>query len=343
MILTLSYSSCADARSCLKKFHYRNILGLALKQKGSALSIGSTIHQCFDMYFNKKTQPEILQHIHDSYKALSAVTSNPIDQERMLVDKYACLGMWVNYPFQDMEFEEVFPERPFTIKLDGLCGVYITGTVDGLVRRVGKWWIREVKTTSMDKRQFQSKASVSYQAAGYIYGIEKMLGLDIQGVLYDVISKNRLRKGVNETAQGFAERIYADYARPDKKDQYYDRYYSYRSIKEIVEYEKDMVALAKELRLRIKHNIWYRNTEACYLYNSECPYKKICWEERPDQGLLDSLYEQGGGDVLCPKCGHDRWKTITKHVEYRCRKCGFLKRKEPNEPPESQETTQGAA
>ena len=291
MILNLSYSSTADARSCTKKFYYKNILGLEPRATTSALTVGSTVHECFEMYFNKHTPQEITQHIEDVYKE-GLTTATEAEQERMLIDKYTCLGVWANYPFSEMEFEEVIPEKNFKVRLGNLLGVYLKGRVDGLVKRQGKWWIREVKTTSMDKRAFQSRASVSYQAAGYMYGVGKETNTPVCGVVYDMIKRPLLRRGVRETAQAFGERILADYFKPDKKEMYYDRYFSYRTEKEIVEFEKDMVILAKDLRRRIRCNDWFRNTDNCFTFNSECPFRKICWEDNPDPGLIEALYER---------------------------------------------------
>lgn len=291
MLLEVSYSSSSDMRSCPKKFYYRNILGLQQKKKASSLRIGSTIHECFEMFFLHINAQDVINHIDDVYKKL-LLNANEIEAEDYLIEKYICLGMWVNYPFNEMEFQEVVPEKKFRVKLGDRSnrGIYLTGTVDGLVKRDGKWWIREVKTTSQEREAFQRNAAVSYQASGYIYGIEKMLGIDICGVVYDYIRKPKLRKGVKEDAQAFADRIFRDYCNEEKKESYYDRYYSYRSTKEIQEYEKDMLMLAKEIRLSSKTGQWGRNTEACYDWNRECPYKKICWIDSPEKGMLDALY-----------------------------------------------------
>jgi len=291
VVLSLSYSSAADLRSCSKKYYYKNILGLQPKVTTSALTVGSAIHECFEMYFNKHPAQEIIQHIEAVYKE-GLAKATEIEQERMLIDKYTCLGMWTNYPFSEMEFEEVIPEKSFKVRLGNLRGIYLTGRVDGLVKRQGKWWIREVKTTSLDKRAFQSKASVSYQAAGYMYGVLKESHTQACGVVYDTIKRPLLRRGAHETAQSFGERILADYARADKKEMYYDRYYSYRTEKEISEFEKDMVILARDLRRRISRDNWFRNTDNCFTFNSECPFRKICWEDKPDPGLMEALYKR---------------------------------------------------
>ena len=291
-MLEISYTSSADARNCWKRYYYRVILGLSPKKVSRAINVGSVVHPCFEMYFNGASKEEIDKYIHTTFDKAIQGTLDPVEVENMIVDKYTVLGMWHNYPFNEMEFTKCFPEKKFKVRLANLRGVRLTGRVDGLVIRTDKWWVREVKTTSLDRRAFQSRASVSYQAAGYIYGIEKQEDIKIQGIVYDTIKRPLLRKGTSEKTEDFAKRIYADYSKDDKKKLYYERFYSYRSAKEISEYEIDMVKLAREMRSRIRHNDWFRNTDNCYSYNSECPYKKICWEDKPDQELISTLYER---------------------------------------------------
>lgn len=291
-LMELSYSSSADARSCNRKYYYRNILKLEPKKISSALTIGSVFHGCFDLYFQKADKIAILNYINRSFIDAVSKSLDPSEVERLTIDKYTVMGMWANYPLSDMEFTEVYPEKAFRVRLDGLRGIYLKGRVDGLVKRNGVYWIREVKTTSMDRKQFQFKTSVSYQAAGYMYGIEKSTGVKIEGVIYDVVNRPKLKRRKDETAEDFGKRICEDYADPTRKEFYYDRHFSYRSTKEIEEFEKDMIALARELRTRIREGKWYRNTDACYNYNTECQFKKICWIDKPDKGLIESLYDR---------------------------------------------------
>jgi hypothetical protein len=291
-MIELSYSSSADARSCNRKFYYRNILRLEPKKISSALTIGTVLHGCFDLLFQGKDKNEIATYINNSFAEAVSNTMDPSQAERFTIDKFIVLGMWNNYPFSDMEFDKVYPEQSFKVRLGNMRGMCYKGRVDGLVIRNGRPWIREVKTTSMDRRQFQSKSNVSYQAAGYMYGIQKSMGMKTEGVVYDVIKKPLLRRRVNETTDDFAKRIYEDYCDPTKKEFYFDRFFSYRTAKEIEEFEKDMILLARDIRTRIGKNIWYRNTDSCYQFNSECPFKQICWIDKPDEGLINSLYDR---------------------------------------------------
>lgn len=319
MRLHISSSSLSDAQMCRKKFYYSHILGYRPKKVSRSLSIGKVIHECFDMH--SRGEQDIIKHIEQSYN----MPVSDLEVERQLVDKYTVLGMWVNYPHATVDFKTVKSEFEFMVPLDGLRGVTLRGRVDGVVQHNGKLWIREFKTTSWDMAEYERKASVSSQGAAYIYGVSKYLGVEISGIIYDILKKPRLRKRVSDTSQDFADRIYQDYK--DRPEFYFPpRYMSYRSSKEIAEFEKDTVVLTKDLRRRIKHKDWYRNTDSCYAFKSECPYKTICWDDNPDNGLIDSLYTKGGGSIMkCPKCDGSRWKTKIKNVKWECRKCGHIK------------------
>ena len=291
-MLNLSYSSTADARSCWKRFYYKDIVGYIPKKRESSLGVGTVIHECFDLHFNKASLQDVLTHIENSYNKIISEELNPNEVERFTIDKSVCMGMWMSYPFSDMGFQEVLPEKKFEVKLGNMHGVKLVGRIDGLIKKDDKWWIREVKTTSLSQQQFQGRAAVSYQASGYIYGIEKQEKIKVHGVLYDTIKRPLLRKRVTESASEFADRIVADYANPKNKDFYYDRYYSYRSDKEMEEFEIDMIKLAREIRTRKRKDDWYRNTDACWTFGKECPYKRICWVDKPNDDMIDAYYER---------------------------------------------------
>jgi hypothetical protein len=336
MILDLSYSTSADDRACHKKFYYRNVLGLKPRKKSFPQTIGSTIHVCWERYFlGNDDEASLRDYIVKTYSDAIAECNDPNIQERLLIDKYTCLGMWENYPFHELSFKQVLPEHTYTYQLGKMRGVYYQVKVDALIQdTAGKWWIREVKTTASDKKEREQRASKSYQITGGVYAILKETGLKVSGAFYDFMRKPLLRKGVHETATDFGERIYRDYAStkkdPLRKDFYYSKYMSYRTTAELAEFEKDMISQAIDIRRRLRLQDWPRNTDACFKYKSECPFMRICWEENPAKELIDSLYEQGGDGVkfICPKCGFDRWKTVVKHEVYKCRKCGHRVKKQ---------------
>lgn len=291
MILTLSYTSSADARSCWRKYYFHNILGLNLKKKTSALGVGTVIHECFEKYFLKSPPQDILNHIDASYQKMRTMENDPIELERLYLDHITCKAMWQNYPLNDLGFVDVQPEQSFKIAFLGR-GNYLSGRVDGLVRLQDKWWIREVKTTSLSRAQFEGRAETSYQATGYVYGLMKARGIEVSGILFDVIKRPKIRKRTTENAEEFGKRLAAEYTIPEKTNFYYYRHYSYRSGHQVNEYLKDVYALVKEVRTHTHRGQWWRNPDACWTFGSACPYKRICWMDDLDEDVLSAYYDR---------------------------------------------------
>jgi len=79
------------------------------------------------------------------------------------------------------------PEVDFNVSMG--WGVRLVGRVDGLIKKNNKYWIREAKTTGLSIRQFEGRMQTSYQATGYMWAVQKALGMPIQGLMYDCLKK----------------------------------------------------------------------------------------------------------------------------------------------------------
>lgn len=294
MIIELSHSSTSVARQCWMKYYWAYIQQLRKKVATTAQSLGVTLHGCFEMRAKGAAEADIQAFIEKTFTLLGAT---PEEEEKALISKLTIKGMWKNYPYDDSkDFSKIEAEQKFRTKLANLCGVYWRGRVDSILteRPTNQRWLREYKVTSIEKESFRKKVSTSFQPSGYKYGIEKTSsGGVVQGVVYDYIGRPRLRKRVSETSQEFAERIYEDYCNPERREHYYDRFYVYRSLRQVELFEQDIVELAREIRYRTRTGRFYRNPDSCYDYNSECDYMPICWEAKPDEGLIKSLYTKG--------------------------------------------------
>jgi phenolic acid decarboxylase len=93
-----------------------------------------------------------------------------------------------------------------------------------------------------------------------------------------------------EDMHQFGTRILKDYK--DRPKLYYGRIYTYRTEQDLKLYEKDMLAVASEINNRIQTGEWYRNQDNCWSYNSECPYRKICFSEQPDPLTLELYFNK---------------------------------------------------
>ena len=293
--LELSYSSVSTYQTCPRKFFHRYISGLEPVTKATALIIGTITHEARDLHFRGASQANVTEHISNRYNE-EILKVEVADQEELVLARYSTLGMWLNYPYKDLkEFEEVHTEEEFKVPLSNSTNVVVTGRIDGRVKKAGKWWIHELKTTNLSQQQFESRASTSAQVTGYVYGLKKK-GCDVVGIIYDCIRKPLLRKGQYEDMHVFGRRIMKDYK--DRPKFYYSQYSTYRSTQDLDIYETDMLAVAEDILEKIYSGKgFYRNQEACWNYNSECPYKKICFNEQPDPLTVQLYFVTGGVSI----------------------------------------------
>jgi hypothetical protein len=287
-MLRMSASQASTLRSCKMKYKFQYIDKLTPIKTKSSLTLGKIIHDCFEKYYNGMDNKDILAYINLSF-AKEIANVGPEDVEDLTLAKYTALGMWLYYP-HDKHFEDMQPEVDFNVSMG--WGVRLVGRVDGLIKKNNKYWIREAKTTGLSIRQFEGRMQTSYQATGYMWAVQKALGKPIQGLMYDCLKKPLLRKRSTETAEDFGKRIMDDYGDPIKQKHYFTRHYTYRTPDDLRRYEEDMKKLIKDLRRSRNQELWYRNPDACFMYNSECPYRKICFMDTPDPLTLELYFKK---------------------------------------------------
>jgi len=59
-------------------------------------------------------------------------------------------------------------------------------------------------------------------------------------------------------------------------------------------FKSDMVALSKEIRRRRRNGEFYRNPDACWLFNRECDYSSVCWQRNLSQDAIDQMFTVKG-------------------------------------------------
>ncbi len=286
--MEISNNSSSVARSCWKKFYWRYNQKLTPIRQSAALNLGRSIHEAFDLFYKGSSIQDILIHIKKEFDDEIA-QALPEDLEGLVIQKFTALGMFANFPYFSTKFDKIESEMEFRVKL--MRGVWFNGRVDGLVKKDGLWWLRELKTTGQTQRQFNQRISTASQGTAYVWAMKRM-GYDVKGIMYDYIKKPLLRKRVSEDQYDFGSRVLADYRK--KQDFYYGQIYSYRTQQDIDLWEQDSISLAREMVGKRRSQRYYRDTQACYNYNSECPYKKICFEKTPDKLTLQLYFRRNG-------------------------------------------------
>lgn len=287
----ISVSSTAMARTCWKKYYFRHELHLRPIATSSNLEQGRIVHEAFDMYYKGRPQDEITKYIIDTYN-FSLSKAEYVDQEAIEISKYTALGMWLGYPHATRtDYSVVGSEREFEVPL---CrGVILRGKIDRTLQKQNCIWVGETKLTGESEPAFRQRIENSYQATAYVYAMQKE-GYSASGVIYDCIKKPQLRKGRTETCSQFCRRIAYDYKQ--RPEHYYYTYPTYRSPDQVRWFLEDMKSLSRDIALKKKSGLWYRNPDACYSYGTECEYKNICYADVPDPLIVGLYYKKGGED-----------------------------------------------
>ena len=168
----LSNNSSSTAKSCWKKYYWRYVEQLTPIRQSSSVNLGSVVHDAFDLHYKGKSQKEVVEFITSTFDEEIA-NASPEEQEYHVINKYTALGMFTFFPYKDIKmFEQVESEKEFAVKL--LPGIDYIGRIDGLVKKKGKWWVRELKTTGQTSRIFSQRINTSSQGTGYVWAMRKL-------------------------------------------------------------------------------------------------------------------------------------------------------------------------
>lgn len=288
----ISNSMMTTAKQCWKKYEWRYLMNLEPIEQRQALNLGKVVHAALEMYYKGFKDNEIIAYIDAAFNE-SRAKVEVSEVEDVDIAHAIAKGMWLGFQKDKDTFQEMQSEKKFSVpfKTRGVkYGLSVDGIMDGLAKKDNRWWVRETKTTSLNRRQFKERMDVSEQASMYVWAARK-LGFDVQGVMYDGIHKPLLRKGVNESTSAFCDRIVKDYCDPSRREMYYQREYVYRSPVDIKHFETDLNAFRKDLIEKSKGGC-YRNHNSCVAFNSDCQYRRICFDEKPDILTLQLFYKQ---------------------------------------------------
>ena len=284
-MLEVSHSSCSMARSCPMKYKLRYVDGYKPIRKSTALTLGEVLHLAFDKYYTGMSDSAVAKFIVDTmdeYIANASLT----EREGFEVMKATLSGMWHFYPNKNLsQFSEIVSEKEFKIPFGDTMFV---GKSDRLLKYQGKWWVGELKTTGLPLQAFKNRMSVSDQVTAYVYAWQQQ-GYDVQGVIFDYVKKPLLRKSAKDNCSDYCQRIFKDYG--VNQNMYFGRHFEYRSAGDVERWVKDTSKVVDTIK-GIWNGSYYRNTDSCFNYNAECPYKKICFTDKPDPLTLQLYFEE---------------------------------------------------
>lgn len=298
----LSYSSLSSFRNCRKLFDWRYNHRIVPLESDPALIFGTVIHACLEHWHRDRDLAKVLDFIDRTY----AQRDQDARQRRNWHMATAIMRAYVaRYPVEDFEVEAL--ETPFEVPvLNPDTGAasrtfVLKGKIDGILRRDGANILFEHKTASIIDAGYLEKLWTDFQIILYARAIERLRGIRIDTVLYNVIAKTRLKQAEGETEAEFevrraelaaknksgkssatrklpetdAEfqvRLAEWYAQPDAMV----RQELILSRDRFTEIEAEVWELTQSMLIARRRGFWYRNTSQCFLYNRPCPYWPIC-------------------------------------------------------------------
>ncbi|CAM2066747.1 PD-(D/E)XK nuclease family protein [Sulfidibacter corallicola] len=313
----ITYSQLATFLSCRQKMRWRYIEELVPLERAQALSFGSLIHDCLESWHSQQDLPAVLDHIDRIY-------SDRATDEKQRADWHLATAMMKGYvkrypteDFEIMALEKKF-EGPIVNPKSGRVSrsFRFAGKVDGIVKRGDDHFLLETKTASQVDAAYLERLWRDFQISIYSLYARRVWGLEIKGVIYNVLCKARLQQSRGETEAEFEARRAALIAKsktgrssakrrlPESDEAFKDRLaakYDEPGMfvrEEVLFTQGDLQQVAGEiwdltqalLEAR-RANAYLPNRGACYQYGRACAYLPLC--QSPDnEHLIPTFYER---------------------------------------------------
>ncbi len=283
MITRLSNGGVNAARDCKRKFYYSRELGLQRRGVSvGALNTGKLWHRCLAEWFRTR----------DATKVARLIEWHGEDNDmvqRCIAMMGGYLAKWAadDLPVMCLSEQqiEVLIRNPATGRRSQRFTQF--GFTDMVaLHDTGKLWLWEHKSTGqIDGKTIESLWSDS-QITGYVAALRDN-GLDIEGVVYDLAQKPKLKQKKTEDVDEFYDRIREWHL---TKENVYHREYVYISEQQIADWREDIWQVTQEILSCRRTGYWYRNTSRCFDWFRPCDYMPLCQNGASD-ALINAEYE----------------------------------------------------
>jgi hypothetical protein len=315
--LVTTYTMWNLFRNCRKAAHWRYVLELAPIERDKHLSFGGLIHDCLEAWHGTGNIAHALE-------LIDAACPNRGGDEEQRKTWHLATAMMSGYArrYAQEDFEVLALEKEFQGEIvnpeTGVASRSFTlaGKVDGIVRKGNEYFLLEHKTAAAVDASYLERLWTDFQITLYAYYLEKVLGIRISGVLYNILVKARLQQSTGETeaefeerhAQAvaksksgktsikrrmpegdneFATRLLAKYQEPDM----FHREMLYISKEQFATLQAELWELTQAYLDARRRDVWYQNTSYCFQYGRPCPYFALC-RSGGSENVLANFYEK---------------------------------------------------
>jgi hypothetical protein len=289
----LTSSRLKTARACQRLHYYEYQLGFRPARDAEALRFGTLIHLGLEAWWRGTDD-----RLGDALQVLELHPSDPFDIARARAMLIGYDARWGGEQLEALAVEVQF-QAPLTNPDSGRNSQTwnLGGKLDAIVRTAdGRTLILEHKTSSEDLRpgsDYWKRLRLDGQVSVYYAGAAA-LGHDVQGCLYDVLSKPTL-KPLKKTAEPKFKKDGTPYANQRLEDEtpaefearilediasdptgYFGRAEVVRLEDEVAEALQDIWQFGRMLRENDLRGFYPRNVDACIRFGRPCPFFGVC-------------------------------------------------------------------
>ncbi len=314
--LLTTYSFWNSFRNCRKACELRYLEELVPISRDQALSFGTLIHTCLEMWHGGSGLDAALNFVDKSFP-------NRSQDESQKFDWHLATAMMTGYAarYAVEDFEVIALEKTFEGRIinpaTGACSrsLAIAGKVDGILRLGREHYILEHKTASQLDADYLERLWTDLQITLYAHYIEQTLGIRVAGVIYNVLVKAKLQQGKGETEaefearrtellaksktgkttatrklpetdEAFQERLAAKYAEPGMLH----RETLYISRDQFDAMKADLWELTQQFLDCRRRGVFHRNTSYCFANHRQCAYFPLC-RSNGSENVIANFYE----------------------------------------------------
>jgi len=312
--MKLTYSMMNKFRSCRKACKFRYIDEIVPKaRKSDALFFGSTIHDALERLHGGENIDAVISGIGDVYDKRDIDPKQKADWNLATAMMIAYSEHYASEGFEVIALEKEF-EGSITNPVTGASSRSFTfgGKVDGIVKQGGQCFLLEHKTAAQINESYLEKLWMDMQITLYAHYIEKVFKYKIAGIIYNVLTKPKLKQATGETDKEYETRLAGLIAKsktgkssakrkmPETDDAFRERLLA--KFKEPMAFHRETILISKEqtqehlrelweltkaLLDARRRNVFYRNTSFCYQWNRPCSYLSLCQNGENEITLLD--------------------------------------------------------
>jgi hypothetical protein len=295
-----TFSSITAFRNCRRFFQNRYVRAIESIHKQDTLRFGTMGHTGLEMYYNEEGLEKIRQAIFDA--AREAAWQGK-EQRQELYAWAMISGYAMHFPLKDEPWEVVEAEPGFETKLINPAtgrsarSFTMAGKVDLLVqnKETGEYAIMEHKTTTRPVDSFLQRIWTDFQIHLYAHYLGQARGIKIEKVIYNILTKSKLRRGglsskkqvALESDGDLLARLLEDHMGSDKLYHREEIIISDHRVGQLVD---EVWEVKDQMLIAARRDKYYQNPSYCFHWNRPCEYYELCKSD-DSEVIMNSYYQ----------------------------------------------------